>query len=115
MTSSGPGPLIARWRSDAEVLRRRGAPALAEALESAADEAETWWREWRLELLTLQEAAGETGLAYDTAQRKVASGEWPNRGSKGRPRVYRADVQPGLTLPPEPRGPDDPVDALAHP
>ena len=81
-----------RWRQDAAVLRRRGAPAGAELLEECATELDEALTEWRLESLTLERAADESGLAYDTVQRKVAAGEWPNTGRKGKPRVRRCDV-----------------------
>lgn len=91
--------LAASWREDAELLRRWGAPRRGDALERAAGQLEERLREWRLELLSLQQAAEETGLAYDTVQRKVSSGEWPNRGEKGSPRVRRCDVLPSLEGP----------------
>lgn len=87
------------WRSESEVLRRRGAPGSAEVLNGCADELDERLDEWWLEELTIEEAAKETGLAYDTVQRKVASGEWPNVRRKGAPRVRRRDVLPGSPEP----------------
>lgn len=105
--------LAERWEEEADLLRRRGAPRQAEALESAAEELTDRLREWELELLTLEEAARETGLAYDTVQKKVASGEWPNRDEKGHPRVRRCDVLPGLNTPAL-QEVEDPVEDLAR-
>lgn len=101
------------WRADAVRLRRWGAETQAAAVEEAADELEERLQEWALERLTLEEAARESGLAYDTVQRKVSSGEWPNAGKTGSPRVRRCDVLPGLE-PPGPREASGPVDALAE-
>lgn len=101
------------WREDAEWLRDYGAEGQAQACEKHAEALEDRLREWELEMLTLEQAAEETGLAYDTAQRKVSSGEWPNRGEKGRPRVRRCDVLPGLQAP-EPREVEEPVEELAR-
>ncbi|MFQ5845359.1 MAG: hypothetical protein ACE5JG_10280 [Planctomycetota bacterium] len=91
--------LITEWRDEATLFRRRGQHALAECAESFANELEERLREWMLEALTLEEAAGESGLAYDTLQRRVASGEVPNAGRKGAPRVRRCDLWPALRRP----------------
>lgn len=88
------------WHQEAQVLRRRGASGPAEALDSAAEELEEELRKWSLELLTLEEAAQETGLAYDTIQRKVGD-EIPNAGEKGTPRVRRCDLHSWLKAPEE--------------
>lgn len=104
--------LVEGWRSEAEILRRRGAPRQAEALESAAEDLEDRIREWRLELLTLEEASAETGLAYDTLQRKVGS-EIRNAGEKGSPRVRRCDLHTWLDAP-GPESASDPVESLAR-
>lgn len=104
--------LVEAWREEADLLRRRGAPHQAETLESTAEELEDRLRELSLELLTLEEAARETGLAYDTMQRKVGS-EIPNAGETGNPRVRRADLHPWLDEP-EPKLHADPVEELAE-
>lgn len=92
--------LVVRWREDASTLRTRGASHHADTLESAADDLETRLREWRLERLTLTEAAREAGSAYDTIQRKVASGDLPNAGEKGSPRIRRCDLHEWMDVPP---------------
>lgn len=89
---------VASWREEADLLRRRGAPRQADVLESAAEDLEDRLREWRLEALSLEQAARESGLAYDTVQRKVGS-ELPNAGEKGSPRVRRCDLHPWLDAP----------------
>lgn len=91
--------LASSWRSDAARLREYGAEGQARACEKHAEALEDRLREWELELLTLDEVSKEAGLSYDTAQRKVAAGDWPNRGEKGSPRVRRCDIYPGLPDP----------------
>ena len=87
-----PADLPAEWRAKASELRRFGAEEAASALECCADDLEDYWRTWQTEPLTIEEAEAETGYAYSTLQQKVASGEIPNIGEPGRPRVRRADL-----------------------
>ena len=84
--------LSARWRDEAALFRRRGLNQAADITESHAAELEAIVREYRLATLTLTEAATATGLKYDTIQGKVASGEIPNAGRRGSPRVRRCDL-----------------------
>ena len=84
--------LSARWRDEAALDRRRGRNEAADVTESFAADLEATVREYRLATLTLTEAATETGLKYDTIQGKVASGEIPNAGRRGSPRVRRCDL-----------------------
>lgn len=112
--TADPSPLVEAWRNDAERFRAYGADTLATTCEKHAGDLEAWWREWRLTRLKLREAADEAGVAYDTAQRRVARGEWRNVGRQGAPRVRRCDVLPALD-PPTPDEPDDVVAALARP
>lgn len=105
--------LVDSWREEAALLRRRGAEPQAKLLESAADDLEDRLQEWRLEALTLEQAAREAGLAYDTVQRKVGD-ELPNAGKKGSPRVRRCDLHDWID-PPRPEAVDsDPVRELAR-
>jgi len=84
--------LAESWREEAALFRRRGLTQAADLAESYAAELDTVLREYRLARLTLKEAATETGLKYDTIQGKVASGEIPNVGRRGSPRVRRCDL-----------------------
>ena len=84
--------LAAEWRTEAELFRRRGMEDSARLAESYAHDLEGRIREWGLEALTLEEAALETGLAYDTLQKKVSRGSIPNVGAKRAPRVRRCDL-----------------------
>ncbi len=87
-----PRDLVARWRSEADVLRRRGGESLAASLESCAQELEAWAREHELEALTLEQAAAESGLSYSALQHAVSEGRIRNAGSKHKPRVQRGDL-----------------------
>ena len=84
--------LFAQWRDEAALFRRRGLHQAADLAESYASDLEASLREYRLTPLTLQQAATETGLKYDMIQGKVASGEIPNAGRPGSPRVRRCDL-----------------------
>ena len=84
--------LAERWESDSEVLRRRGADALAKAWEEAARELSEELHAWEQEPLTLREAEEESGVAYSTLQQNVRAGLIPNAGDKGRPRIRRCDL-----------------------
>ena len=49
-------------------------------------------QEWKLEALTLEQAAAEAGVTADTVGRRISRGEIPNAGRKNRPRVRRCDL-----------------------
>ena len=84
--------LVESRREEAALFRRRGLHQAADVAESYAADLEAAVREYSLATLTLTEAAAETGLKYDTIQRKVASREIPNAGRPGSPRVRRCDL-----------------------
>lgn len=73
-------------------MERRGLEVPASLLRSCATDLEERIREWALEELSLDEAAEEAGVHYDTMRKKVARGEVPNAGEKGSPRVRRCDL-----------------------
>ena len=89
---SGPSELVARWRAEADVLRRRGAEPLAVGLESCAVELEVWAKQHALEALTLAQAAAESGYSYSALQHLVADGKVKNAGTPHRPRIRRSDL-----------------------
>ncbi len=91
--ADAPGDLVARWRAEADVLRRRGAEPLAVSLESCAKDLEQWSQAHALELLTLEQAVTESGYSYSALQHMVADGKIRNAGKPGhRPRIRRADL-----------------------
>lgn len=89
----GLSELSSRWRASASELRRYGAEEQATALEACAAELELAEREYWFEELTLEQAAEELGVSYDTVGRRVARGDIPNAGKKNRPRVRRTDLR----------------------
>ena len=84
--------LTAQWHDKADTLRECGAEALAVLLELCVDELEADRREQALQALTLSQASQESGYSYSALQKKVASGELPNMGTKNCPRVRRGDL-----------------------
>lgn len=84
--------LVNQWREDATRLRQWGAVAQAEVLDRCVSDLETRAREWELAALTVQEAAAESGYSYSAIQKKLASGELENLGTKHSPRVRRGDL-----------------------
>lgn len=88
----GREALAQRWRDDAALLRRRGAEAQAAAVESCASDLEEEDRRLSLEMLTLEQAEGESGYSYSALQKMVADGRLPNAGGPHRPRIRRCDL-----------------------
>lgn len=84
--------LAARWRSDAETLRRYGQDGIADATEEHARELLAAWTEWETEALTLREASEESGYSYSRLQHLVSEGALANVGGEGAPRVRRCDL-----------------------
>ncbi len=87
--------LADEWREEAALFARRGYGREARAAEGYAAQLEERLREWELQELTLEQAATEFGLKYDTLQRRVACGELPHAGRNGAPRVLRRDLYGG--------------------
>ncbi len=76
------------WRADAVVLRKRGATAQAEALESCVADHEQVLNDWHTEQLTLAQAAEESGYSYSALQQMKNL----NVGTSGAPRLRRCDL-----------------------
>jgi hypothetical protein len=85
-------PLAARWREEAQLLRRCGAHEAATTREACANELETHEENHASELLTLDEAARESGYHKDSISRMITEEKIPNAGTKGAPRVRRRDL-----------------------
>lgn len=83
--------LIATWRHRAEGLRPY-APAVAVAFEHAAAELERALRAADADLLTLKQAARESGYSADHLGRLIRDGIVPNAGRRHAPRIRRADL-----------------------
>lgn len=83
--------LLSKWRDRAEELQPFAAAA-AEAFRRAAQELEDALAEQRLAVLSLQEAAAESGYSVDHLSREIREGRIPNAGRKGKPRIRRSDL-----------------------
>ena len=84
--------LAASWRSEAELLRRRGIGDLAHMVESYALELDEALEGLENEALTLGEAAEESGYSKDHLARLAREGKIPNAGRPGAPRIRRANL-----------------------
>ena len=84
--------LAARWREEAGLLRGYGASEAAATAELHAQQVIEAVKRAEDEELTLEEAATASGFARRTLRGKVASGEIPNVGRKGAPRIRRGDL-----------------------
>lgn len=86
------------WRAEAERFRRLGQEAQARMAEAYAEELEEAVAEEGEALLSLTEAARETGYSAAHLGRLVRDDKIPNYGRPNAPRVRRADL-PRKTLP----------------
>jgi len=91
--NNGPAALVARWRSEATLLRAHGAAEAAATKVRDADELEAALKMWELEELTITEAAKESGYSASRLRRLFP----------GRRRVPRSELprkpQPRTALP----------------
>ena len=87
-----PRDLPAHWRLQAAELRRYAAIPQATTLETCADDLDAALRRDGDELLTLGEAASESGYSADHLGRQVARGALANAGRRNAPRIRRADL-----------------------
>jgi len=84
--------LALAWRQRAEDLRRYGALPSAVPFDVAADELEAALHAAEDALLTLEQAAHESGFSADHLGREVRESRIPNAGRPGAPRIRRADL-----------------------
>ena len=84
--------LAMEFRNQARVFREHAQESVAIAYERCAQRLEELERSEAEQLLTLAAAAEESGYSYSTLQQKVAAGEIPNLGERGKPRVRRGDL-----------------------
>ena len=87
-----PADLPAEWRAQAEALREFGADAQAKAVDRCANRLEEALRQEGDALLTLPEAAEESGYSADHIGRLIRDGKIPNAGRSGAPRITRRDL-----------------------
>lgn len=100
--SNSVGELIENWRTLAETMRKCGAESSASALEYCARELASALELAKLEALSLEDAAKESGYSYSSIQKRVASGELTNVGKKGSPKVRRGESPPESSILPRP-------------
>ena len=84
--------LAKRWSAEAESLSRWGDDRGASILRVCAAELTAEVRAHGDEELTITEATSASGYSADHLRALVASGEIPNAGRKGSPRIYRKDL-----------------------
>ena len=87
-----PADLPAEWRTQAERLREYGADAQAKAVDRCANRLEEALGQEGDALLTLPEAAEESGYSSDHLGRLVREDKIPNAGRPGAPLIARRDL-----------------------
>ncbi len=88
-------PLVAlasQWREVAATLRPYGAESAATALERCADELEARVMEWADKLLTLSDAAQQSGYSVQHLRRLVTQGLLTDVAESSQIRVRRGDL-----------------------
>ena len=89
MNSSSLLALAERWKTEADLLRRRGQEGAAVLLEGVARELEGEVSAWWLQALTPREAAEELGVTPDAVYKRIQRGDCESVGKPGAPRVPR--------------------------
>jgi len=82
---------IAHWLAQADTIAPFNAGA-AVAFRQCAAELEADVRAAATEVLTLEQAAAESGMHRDSLRHLVSAGRIPNAGRRGAPRIRRADL-----------------------
>ena len=92
--------LLHRWHDEAKELRRWGAEAPAQAVDRCAAELEDTLAMLDAKVLTLAEAAQESGYCVSHLRRLLSEGKLRDVAEKGQPRVRRGDLprKPGYTV-----------------
>lgn len=85
--------LVRKWLQEAEALEQRYLDERAASLfRLHASELEEAIREHEDGLLTLSQAASESGYSIDHLRHLVADGSIPNAGKRGSPLIRRTDL-----------------------
>jgi hypothetical protein len=88
---STPKELLGLWRAHASEIESY-APHAAAAFHRAADQLEQILRHNGLEVLSLEQAAAESGYSVDHLSRLIRQGRIENAGRKNAPGVARSDL-----------------------
>lgn len=84
--------LVGRWREEAEQVRIRYADnRLARVFEIVANELESAIEDTQCQVLTLEQAAELSGYSVEHLGHLVRTGQIPNAGRKGAPRIRLED------------------------
>lgn len=81
--------LAERWEREAQSLRPRGLEREATMEDSFAEELRERVSEWKLDALTVVEAAEESRYSESHLRNLLSEGDLPNVGREGPPRVRR--------------------------
>ena len=92
MNTSTLREIAAAWQREARLLSKRGAITQGELMAALASELSEGIDAWESEVLTIREAAEESGLSYSTLQQYLARDVLPNAGEPGSPRIRRKDL-----------------------
>jgi len=85
--------LEARWMDQASDYERDGVMVRGDRLlRRVVEEMQESRRVWRLQPLTIKQAAQESGLSESRLRQLVAERKIPNVGRKGAPRILRMDL-----------------------
>ncbi|SRR6266550_883881 len=88
-----PQALVAKWTSDAALLRAHGALEAATTKEHCAAELAEFAKWYELEELDLSRAAQVSGLSYHRLSHMISEGKLKNVAKPGRhPRIRRCDL-----------------------
>lgn len=85
-------PLAEKWRQEADRDEQRGLRDAAAMGRHFADELEAYEENYDNAILTLDEAASESGYSKDHLSLLILQGKLPNAGKKGAPRIARRDL-----------------------
>ena len=86
---------VALWREQADRFEKHGCVEAAATYRVAADALERELDNWENELLSIKEAAEESGYSEETLRRKTRNGELPAERSPGKNthlRIRRRDL-----------------------
>lgn len=84
--------LPTKWRAAAAEFRRFGAEPQARTLESCADDLEGALVAQGDQLLSLQQAAEESGYSIDHLSRMLRDGKLQNAGRRSKPMIRRIEL-----------------------
>ncbi len=92
MITATPAALIVQWRELAEVLRGEGCVDVAAARERCATELETCLHKLDSEVLSVEQAASESGYNAEYLRRLLREKPELNAGRVGKPLIRRRDL-----------------------